>query len=115
MMSLPGQRLEGRHNILVSKSGLVHPRVLHPEASVVKSVAEALTIVDGPLFAIGGRGVWEEAFSLATESGVPTLAYLTRVHAHRECDVFFPKIMLPFTRILQQPGPDADFEIWSSF
>ena len=119
-----GQKmLPGRYNLLLTRRYQFSPLLFDHEGSVAPSVREALAIVEaqglGPLFVIGGRRVWEEAFQLVKE-GVPGLAYLTQVEGDFHCDTFFPSFMSGWTLIQENPPmPDGKlstkFQVWSSF
>ncbi len=79
-----GKLLPGRHNIVVSRSGIEAP-----EADVVSSVEEAVDLARGDdaeeVFVIGGGQIYAEMLPHADR------LYLTRVHTAIEGgDTFFP-------------------------
>lgn len=78
-----GKALPGRVNIILSRHHFVAPNV-----SIVDSLQSALDIVkDSPeVMIIGGGMIFQQALSIAN------CIYLTKIHAHLNADVFFPKL-----------------------
>lgn len=100
-----GGALEGRANIVVSRSMDAHT----PGIEVARSLDNALALAKGHLenpagevFIIGGAGVYEEALLKAER------LYLTRVHATVEGDTRFPRVDWDRWRLLREDRHEAD-------
>lgn len=100
-----GGVLEGRANIVVSRSMDEHT----PGIEVARSLDNALSLAKehldnpaGEVFIIGGAGVYEEALLKAER------LYLTRVHATVEGDTWFPRVDWDRWRLLREDRHEAD-------
>ncbi|MDO5531739.1 dihydrofolate reductase [Sutterella sp.] len=79
-----GRPLPGRRNIVISRRGIAVP----PKVTVVKSLAEAIALLEGAprIMVIGGGEIYRQALPLAGR------IWLTRIDADYEGDTWFPTI-----------------------
>jgi dihydrofolate reductase len=77
--------LDGRQNIVISSKNTCDSSAKGVE--FVDSMKKALSIVEmkGPIFAIGGNGIYVEALKIAKK------IHMTEIHHYFEGDVFFPQ------------------------
>jgi dihydrofolate reductase len=83
-----GRALPGRRSIILTRN----LRFKAKGCLIAGSLREALQMAAGDgeqeAFVIGGGQIFEQALPLADR------LYLTRVHAHLDCDIFFPRFIL---------------------
>lgn len=92
--SLPGGRaLDGRRNIVLTRD----PAWSKPDVETAGSFEEALALVDGDCFVIGGQQVYSAALQSAER------AYVTLVAGVHDGDRTFPKLSRGWRLIGQGP------------
>ena len=119
-----GTPLQGRFNIVISRSGEIGFRAdmrYNPQVELVRSAREAVSVAfektkewgKDEFFVIGGAEVYKAMMPYATK------ILLSRVHADVAGDAFFPPIPSDFRRIgglfcKREKGDDYDvtFETW---
>jgi dihydrofolate reductase len=97
-----GKALPGRTSIIITRNAEFKAEGCRTASSLQEALRMAADDGEQEAFVIGGGQIFEQALPFADR------LYLTRVHAHLDCDIFFPPFNSEDWEIRKRSEHEAD-------